>query len=185
MRSLFIVVSKIYGLIQAYTGLTYIFTVLPLLRMFSQQLGSPDAETSMRTVFNGEQITLSVVSLAAMVVLTFGIAWVLIFRAEWLADKLLPPATDLPTTPSLETLLSAGTKLIGLLIIVQGIPSLVQSLFPLRHIMSSLGSHRWSPLSAQLLRIAIGAFLVIKTRPVVSFIIGKDGQNKALDATSQ
>jgi len=183
MRSLFIVVSKVYGLVQAYTGLTYIFTVLPILRMLGQHSGSADAETTMQTTFHGEQITLSAISFGAMVILTFGLAWLLIFRAEWLADKLKIPTTDSPSSPSMETLLYAGTKLIGLFVIVQGVPLLVQALFQMRHIMP-FGVYMWSTITVPLIRIIIGVTLVIKTDSIVRFIMTKERQNKALDGTA-
>lgn len=107
MRSLFIVACKVCGLMQVYTGLTYIFTVLPMLRMLTAQPESGDAVTTMSTVFHGEQVTLSFISLSTMVMLTFGIAWLLLFRANWLADKLNIPTSDGPPCPSMETLLHA------------------------------------------------------------------------------
>ncbi len=183
MRSLFIVVSKVYGLMQAYTGVTYIFMVLPMLRMLSRSSDSSDAETIMSTAFHGEQITLSVISLGAMVILTFGIAWLLLFRTEWLADRLKIQTSDAPPSPSLETLLHAGTKLIGLYVVVQGIPLLAQWLFQIRHMMS-FGMHMWSTMALPVIRIIIGVLLVMKTRPIVKFIIEKEGQNQKVDPIS-
>lgn len=117
-----------------------------------------------------------------MVILTFGIAWLLLFRSEWLADRLKIPAADSQSSPSLETLLFAGTKLIGLLIVVQGIPLLVQGLPEARCCMH-IGAYMWSMIAGPLVRIAIGVFLVLKTRAIVNFIIGKEGRNKPSEAT--
>ena len=182
MRSVFIVICKVYGLMQIYAGLTYIFMVLPMLRMLSQQPGPPEAETTMSTAFHGEQITLSVISLGAMVILTFGIAWLLLFRTGWLADKLNMPDSDAPPSPSVETLLVAGTKLIGLYVVVQGIPLLAQGLFQIRHMMS-FGTYMWSTMILPILRIAIGVLLVFKTQPIVNFVMTR-GQNNTLDGTA-
>ena len=179
MRSLFIVVSKIYGLMQAYAGLTYIFTVIPMFSM----LGADD-DSVVSTAFHGEQITLSVISLGAMASLTFGIAWLLLFRTEWLADKLKIPKSESSSSPSpsVEILLYSGTKLIGLYVVVQGIPLLVQGLFQIRHM--PFGAYIWSTMSSPVIRIIIGVLLVIKTRAIVKFIIEKKGQNKNLEHIS-
>lgn len=182
MRSLFIVVSKVYGLVQAYTGLTYIFTILPMLRMFTQQPSPSDIESTMYATFHGEQLALSAISLGAMVILTFGLAWLLIFRTEWLADKLKLEASDTPSSPSVKTMLYAGTKLIALFVIVQTIPRLTDVLFQLRH-MPTLGAYMWSTIAAPVIRIMIGAILMLKTDVLVNFIVGKDGQNITLHGT--
>ncbi len=182
MRSLFIVVSKVYGLVQAYTGISYIFTLFPILHMLGQQAGVPDTETTMFTTFHGEQITLTAISLGTMVVLTFGLAWLLIFKANWLADKMKIPPTDFSSIYPVKTLLYAGTKLIGLFIIVQGIPLLIQVLFQMRPRLV-YGGYVWSSIAASVIRIVIGIVLVLKTRSIMDFIIEKDGRNKSLEAT--
>jgi len=183
MRSLFIVVSKVYGLIQVYTGLGYIFTVIPLIRIFGRHPGLADTETTMQTTFHGEQITLTAISLGAMMIFTFGVAWLLIFRADWLANKLKIPPSDSSPSPSTETLLYAGTKLIGLFVIVQGVPILAEALFEIRHI-ALFSMYMWSTLTLPAVRIIIGVLLVMKTQPIVNFIMKEKRQNQAMVATS-
>jgi hypothetical protein len=180
MRSLFIVISKVYGLMQVYAGLTYIFTVIPMFSILGR-----DEESSVSTAFHGEQLTLSLISLGAMVVLTLGLAWLLLVRTEWLADKLKIPKSESSSSPSpsVETLLYAGTKLIGLYIVVQGIPLLVQGLFQIRH-MPSFGAYMWSTMASPVIRVIIGVLLVMKTRAVVGIIIEKKGQNQKVDHIS-
>jgi hypothetical protein len=182
MRSLFIVVSKIYGLVQAYTGLTYIFILFPMLRMFRRQGGLDDTDATMHTTFHGEQVTLSAISLIVMVILTFGLAWLLVFRASWLADRLKIPSTDFPAAPSVATLLYAGTKLIGLLVVVQGAPLFAQALFQM-HPIAPFGAYMWETITAPLLRILIGVLLMIKTTTVVTLIMGRQAQNITLHGT--
>jgi hypothetical protein len=184
MRSLFIVVCKVYGLMQVYTGLTYIFMVIPTLHILAQRSDSLDAETTTVASFHGEQITLTAISLGSMVILTFGIAWVLILRTRWLADRLHIPDSDASQSPSVEILLHAGTKLIGLFLVVQSIPLLAQGLFQIRH-MLSFEPYMWSTITLPVIRLLIGLSLVFKTQLIVNFIMTKKGQNKTLDDTSQ
>lgn len=180
MRSLFMVACKVYGLVQVYTGLTYIFTVLPMVRMLTTQSESSGAKTAMSAAFLGEQITLSVISLGAMVVLTFGIAWLLLCRTDWLADRLNIPISDAPPSPSVETLLHAGTRLMGLFVVVQGIPLLIQGFLRVRDI-TPFGRYAWSMMALPVVRIIIGVFLVIMTGPIVKVIMKKNRQNKGIE----
>ncbi len=169
MRSLFIVVSKVYGLMQIYAGLTYIFAVIPMLGMLSTHRATEESSSTVATTFHGNLISLSSISMATMVILTFGMAWILLFRADWLADKLSIPQSDSSAPPSVETLLIAGTKLIGLYIVVQGLPLLIQGMLEIRHFMH-YRAHMWSSVTLAIARIAIGAFLVLKTEPIVNFL---------------
>jgi hypothetical protein len=166
MRVLFIVVSKVFGLVQAYSGLAYILTMLPFMRMLVN--GSPDdnSAASMHTTFYGESLTLNAISISAMIVITFSVAWIMIFQAEWLADKLRIPATDTSAPFPVERLLGIGTKLIGLFILVQGIPSFINALIELRQMML-FGSHTMASLIPPLLRIVIGVILVTKTDAIM------------------
>ncbi len=175
MRPLFIVVCKVIGLMQIYTGLTYIFGILPLLRMLTTQAESPDAETAMSTVFYGEQITLSAISLGAMAMLTFGMAWLLLVKSDWFADNLKISTTDAVPLLQVETLLYAGTKLIGLYIIVQGIPSFMVVLYQLRH-LTPFSGYMWMMVAEPVVRMAIGLFLMTKTTVLSNFMMGMHGQ---------
>ena len=182
MRSLFIVISKVYGLVQAYTGISYIFMLIPMFRMLRQQAGAADTTSTMITTFHGEPITLSIISYSSMIVLTFGLAWLLIFKADWLADKMKIPPTDFPTLYPVGSLIYAGTKLIGLYIIVQGTPLLIQVLYQMGPRLV-YGGYMWSSIVASAIRIVIGLILLLKTRIVMDLIIGKDGQKQSLEAT--
>ncbi|MBI2440175.1 MAG: hypothetical protein HYV35_02270 [Lentisphaerae bacterium] len=173
MRSLFIVVSKVFGLIQVYGGMAYLFTLPPMLHMLGQQSGSEDAHTIVYTSFYGEPITLTAISLVAMLLLTFGVAWLLIFRAAWLADKLSIPETDAISSFPVERILYTGIKLIGLFVIVQGIPHLTQAVCQMRYTMP-FRAYMWSSVTAPLIRIAIGVILVIKTSAIIKLVMGKE-----------
>jgi len=169
MRALFIVVSKVCGIVQAYTGLTYALTLLPFLRMLAKESSGDDAVVTTYTTFYGDNLALTAISFSAMIVITFGVAWIMLFRAEWLADKLQIPATDSGAPFPVERLLHVGTKLIGLFIIVQGIPSFTNVLLELRHTML-FGSYTLAPLVPPLLRIVIGITLVMKTETITKLI---------------
>ncbi len=181
MRALFIVVSKICGLWQAYTGLAYLVSVLPMLYVFNREPSPEGVVGAMQTSFHGSAVALSTISILAMAVVTFAIAWVFLFRTEWLADALKLPKSDVPafTPPALETLLYAGAKLIGLFTVIQGIPPLAQGLFHSRPTME-FTPYMWSTLSVPAIRIAIGVFVAIKTKTVVDFLLRKSGKDGTL-----
>ena len=169
MRPLFIMICKVYGLMQVYAGLTYVFTVLPILRALTAPPEIDGAGATMATAFHGNMTSLTSISLGTMVTMTFAMAWLLIFRTEWLADRLNIPTSDCAQSPSVNTLLVAGTKLIGLYVIVQGLPPFVEVLFQIRNLLYS-GIFMWSSVFLALTRLIIGGFLVMMTDPIVRFI---------------
>jgi hypothetical protein len=181
MRALFVTVAKVCGLVQIYSGLMYITAMLPILHMLGQSKAARGADVSTYTTFYGENIALTAVSMTAMLVLTFGVAWLLLFRAVWLADKLRIPATDGGTSLPVVQIIRIGTKLIGLYVIVQGLPSLIQAIIQMRHTMP-FGIYMWSTITPPLVRIAIGAGCVAKTDMIVKFITRKERPNPASEA---
>lgn len=180
MRALFVAVSKVCGLVQVYSGLVYITAMLPILHMLGQSKAK-GADVITYTTFYGENIVLTAVSMAAMLVLTFGVAWLLLFRTVWLADKLRIPATNGGTSLPVEQIIRIGTKLIGLYVIVQGLPTLIEALFQMRHTMP-FGIYMLSTITPPLVRIAIGAGCVAKTDMIVKFITRKERPNQASEA---
>lgn len=183
MRSLFIVISKVWGLMQALAGVTYILMLFPMISLLGRNKELVDAEASLATTFHGEHITLSVISLSAMVLVTFAFAWLLIFRADWLADKLKIPDAGAQTPPSVKVLLYAGVKLIGVFLVVQGIPLLAQTLSGLRY-GRMIDGYIWSVMTLPALRLVLGLGLVIKTQWVVKFVLREASQNNTSDGAA-
>lgn len=169
MRSMFIVVCKVFGLVQLYQAATYVLMApmwLPALREYSAD--SYDA-TVVRTGLLGGYTAFTIVSFGGMIVLTFVVAWLLICRAEWLADKVRIPASDDIGPIPAPSLVYAGTKLIGLLLVVLGISPLVEGFLNMQH-AAFLSPYMWAQILPALLRVVIGLVLLLKTEAVVRFI---------------
>lgn len=173
MRIYFVVASKAYGLIQAYSCILYILTILPMMRMLTAEPQGDDLGATMHTKFYGESLILNGVSITAVILITFIVSWICIFRAEWLADKLQIPAIDNSAPFPSERLLNTGTKLIGLSLLVQGMPSFTSSLIEYRQMML-FGTQTIALLLPSLLRIIIGLILVMKTDAILNLMTKKN-----------
>ena len=183
MRTLFIAVGKVFGLLQIYSGIAYITSMLPLIRVFNEP-SSPTA-TTVRT-FYGSSFTLTVVSMICTLVLTFGVAWLLLFRAAWLADKLKVP-DDEPKAPfEAEALLSVGIRLIGIFFVIQSAPQLIGHIgrtISRAHQIASLSDQMgsgmlqramfdeiWSSIVIEAVKLTLALFLVFKTNAIINRI---------------
>ena len=103
MRRLFIVLAKIIGLLQVYWGLTYFFSIVIFIRNMGQ-MASSGADSSMSQVLG----------ILLYAVLAFGTAWLLLFKTEWLADKIKVESDNELPSLSQDVVLNVGVKIIGL-----------------------------------------------------------------------
>jgi hypothetical protein len=124
--------------------------------------------------------------MVATLLLTFGVAWLLLFRTDWLADKLKVPEQEAQAPLSADAILHVGARLLGLFVIIQAVPVLVgqlgrtisgiQQVVSLRDSMGSGVMERaifdgiWSGLVAPALKLALGFVLVLKTDSVLNWI---------------
>ncbi len=185
MRTLFIAVGRVFGLLQVYYGLAYVTSMLPALSMMQRATSDATGEVTART-FSGATVALTTGSMVATLVLTFGVAWLLLFRTDWLADKLRMPERGAQAPLSAEAILRVGAILLGLFVIIQAVPDLVgklgrtisgiQQIVRLRDSMGSgvmghaLFDGIWSGLVAPALKLALGLVLVLKTDSVLNWI---------------
>jgi len=186
MRTLFIAAGKVFGLLQIYSGIAYMTSMLPLIRAFNQP-SSPTAIT-VRT-FYGSSFTLTVVSMICTLVLTFGVAWLLLFRADWLADKLKLP-DDEPKAPlGAELLLSVGVRLIGIFFVLKSAPQLIGYIgrtISRAHQIASLSDQMgsgmlqralfdefWSSIVIEAVKLTLALLLVLKTDVILNRIMRK------------
>ncbi len=95
MRKLFIAVAKVFGLLRVYYGLAYVTSIIPIIQMFARTTSNSGGEVT-ATSFSGESLPYTLIGLVATLVLTFGVAWLLLFRTTWLADKLKIPEEQEP-----------------------------------------------------------------------------------------
>ncbi|MGI5869031.1 MAG: hypothetical protein ACOX9C_06285 [Kiritimatiellia bacterium] len=127
MRTLFIAVSRVFGLLQIYCGLLYITSILPL-SFFMRTQTSVGVADMYATTFAGTPIVLVAGGMIASVLLIFGMGWLLLCRADWLADKLAIPELDDRPTLTADAVFQIGTRLLGLYVVIQALPVLVGQL---------------------------------------------------------
>jgi hypothetical protein len=193
MRTLFIAVCKVCGLLQVYTGLVYIASVLPIMRMLENMFISKGGAVDIRTSC-GTSLSLTATSVTALFVLTFGSAWLLLFRAEWLADRLKVPENEGQSPLSGAVFLDAGVRLLGLFAIIQAAPDLIgklgitfSSMHQLMSVRESMGegvmeralvSGVWVGLVPPALKLVFGLLLALKSNSVINWITDKKEMTK-------
>lgn len=162
MRTTFIAVAKIFGLLQVYYGLAYFTGMLPFLSMLAPE---GDTATSV-TSFSGANLPSTLVGILCTLVLTFGVAWLLLCRSTWLADKLRIPEKPECDTISKDTILLSGTVLIGLYLVVHSLPALVSTSLQ----ATQYGSWFVSGIIRPVAKLALGLLLALKPQVVMSLL---------------
>ena len=171
MRRLFIVLAKLLGLLQIYWALVYFvqlgFWLGRLVRVPSPSLG---------------QMVLEVVGIIVYTALSIGMAWLLIAKTDWLADKLkIDTETEESTDLKEDVILRCGVKFIGLFVAIYAVPAIVRAL--LRSGIFGIFDHGitspafsmviWDFLDVVLapaLQLALGLFLALKSTKVVEMM---------------
>ena len=170
MRRIFIVLAKLIGLLQIYWGLTYLSSIAlfigQMARMESSEFG---------------QLAIQMGGILGFALLAFGMAWVLLARTEWLADKLKIHADDELPALSDDVVLRAGIKLVGVYILANAIPGLIKAISE----ASAYGLWEgrltaiWTKITPSVLQVALGLFLAIRTERILSLLAkGEKAQGK-------
>jgi len=170
MRRIFIVLAKLIGLLQIYWGLTYLSSIAlfigQMARMESSEFG---------------QLAIQMGGILGFALLAFGMAWVLLARTEWLADKLKIHADDELPALSDDVVLRAGIKLVGVYILANAIPGLIKAISE----ASAYGLWEgrltaiWTKIIPSVLQVALGLFLAIRTERILSLLAkGEKAQGK-------
>jgi len=165
MRKLFIVVAKVFGLLQVYYGLAYVTSIIPFFAMFARTASNTGVEVT-STSFSGESLPFTLVGLLATLVLTFGVAWLLLFRTTWIADKLGIPEEQAEVVLANDSILLIGIILIGVYITAKAAPALVSGCFRPSYYENWILSSVLPPA----LRLLFGLFLSIRPRLVLSLL---------------
>ncbi len=169
MRTLFIAVSKVFGLVLVYSGLAYITTVLPIVYMLLQGYASSGSGVSVQTTL-GSNLPLTTASFVATVAVAFGAAWLLIFRGEWLAGKLgIPEQSGQPPLGG-ETILGVGIRILALFFIVQATPELVGALLRAVPFGQRRIAEGWSVVLPPALKLALAFLLAFKSQVVIEWM---------------
>ena len=185
MRTLFVALGRVYGLVQLYLGVVYVISMLPMLVMMMHTSESGSGPMTLQT-FSGTYLMLTKGSMIATLILTLGAAWLLIFRTEWLADKLRLPAYETQPPVSADAIFHAGARLLALFVIIQAAPDLIgklglasiitQQYFGVQNAMDLLSTKTpvfptlWSTLVAPALKLILGVFLLIRTDAILNWI---------------
>jgi hypothetical protein len=160
MRRVFVVFAKLLGLLQIYWGLSYLVSITFFMRQMSDMGGfSP---------FFG---------LALYCVLSFGIAWILLLRTEWLADKLDIKAEGPEFSMSADATLRVGMKIAGAFMLAKSLPNFVKfgCDLALLETFNSYLAAKWINVVPIILKIVFSLLLLIRT----SFVVGLIAKGEA------
>jgi len=142
---MFVVAGKIIGLLQVFWAVTYLASIGLVLGQMARM--EPGMARAMAIQLGG---------IVGYSVLAFGMAWLLLARTEWLADKLKIPADDPLPSLSDDVVLHAGIKVVGVYIVATGVPALA------RAVADAAAISAWqSHLSASLTRIVPAVLKVV------------------------
>ncbi len=181
MRTLFIAVGRVFGLLQVYYGITYVTSMIPAIIVVQQATGDTNIQMTAHT-FAGTAVALTAGSMIATFLLSLVVAWLLLFRTEWLADKLKLPEYDDHPPLSADAIFHVGARLLGLFVIIQTAPDLIgqlgatifsiQQVASLRDSMDTnameniILSGIWSDLVAPGIKLILGLILLLKTNSI-------------------
>jgi hypothetical protein len=161
MRRLFIVLAKLIGLIQIFWGVAY----LASFNLMIYEIAGMESTSA-------NQINIQMFGLLVSTLISFGMAWALLLRADWIADKIGIQSNEQNLLFSDEVILLCGIKVVGLYLLSNSIPSLITST-----IDSSIYS-RWSAGSVPLfvhslpsvVKIVVALLFVIRTQFVLHLV---------------
>lgn len=189
MRTLFIALCKVFGLWSFFQGIVYVTQAIPVMLM----LGS-HADITVSIQAMGSAFTVSVLSASLGILLAAAVAWILIFRSEWLADTLQIKDTTDQSPVNAETILSAGIRFIGLIVIIRAAPELLikagQMIFVIQDLVrinehfvpgiitQSFVTQFLSNVLAPLLKLAMGCLLAFRA----DYVLEKIYKPKPLEA---
>ena len=162
MRPLFIVLAKLLGLIQAFWALTNVWQVV---LTFNTMMGSHATD-----IFGPVK---AVAYMLLYLALYLFVAWLLLMRTDWLADKLGIHGEGEWGALNEDAFLKTGVKLIGVYILVYAIPAFIQTMlgygmFSARRI----GNPFWPKIIPATLQLLLGTLLAIRSERTLA-LIGK------------
>ena len=163
MKRLFLVLAKLVGLFQVYWALVNFMQIGFTLSMIGR---------SESTHFG--QIVASLAGIVTYFVLSLGMAWLLLARTEWLADKLkIQDEAEIEGLDKRHILL-VGVKLIGVYVTVYAIPSLARELLVSQRLWEGqIGLQVWSKIIPAALQLGLGLYLALKSETVVEIMTKK------------
>jgi hypothetical protein len=164
MRNLFIVLAKVVGLLQIATVINYLQFQIGYINYI---VGSEDWLYSLRSQL------VNMVGYSMCMGLVLGFAWVLLFRTNWIANRLGIPEGEELSGPKQDSFLPIGIKLLGVYILVDAVPGFVWVMIePRAFNPDESAAHFWIRIVPSVLKLAFGLILVGKTSYVMELISG-------------
>ena len=165
MRSIFIAVSKVFGLIQVYEALLLTVGMVSIIHGLFYASFSGVADFGVTWLLGIGSVVLSFLIYLAL-------AWLLIFKTEWLADKLGIPEQIGIDIPPRDQLLFIGIVLVGLYISVIGLAELGSMLLNVIVNSSETFSLHVTTPPRGLLSWFFGTFLMALLEPGLKLALG-------------
>ncbi len=167
MKRLFIVVAKLLGLMQLSQMVIVPLQIAPLFGFFAES-GAKDADAVAVRLW-------ALCGFLAYFLLSGALAWVLLARTEWLANRCRIPDSGGEKVPGAETLLRLGTVVVGVYVTVHALPQLgreMSSLFFYFPHMGAMGSANRLLMDAlpAAIELALGLYLALRSDHVIRLI---------------
>lgn len=164
MKRLFLVLAKLVGLLQLYWALIIFMQIGFTLRIVGRSEST-----------HVGQILVSLIGIGMYFALSIGMAWILLARTEWLADKLKLHDDGKVEGLDKHPVLLVGVKLIGVYVTVYAIPSLAKALLASRPILEDqAGRQLWNRIVPAALQLGLGLLLAMKSEKVVELMAKRD-----------
>ncbi len=165
MKRLFIVIAKLFGLIQLSRMLIVLFQIVPQLGFFAVSGGEDEGDVFFRLY--------SLSGSLAYFVMSGALAWLLLARTEWLANRCRIPDDNGEALPGAGTLLRVGTILVGVYVTVHAFPKLGREISNMFFYMSDMRPHQYiidiEALPAAI-ELALGLYLALRSDHVLRLI---------------
>ena len=190
MYKAFIVGAKLIGMLQIYWGISFLSSI-SLFAVRTTRMEPPGVGG----------VVIQVVGILGYALFVLGVAWILIFRTEWVARKVKLSKDSAEICLNGSNIMCIGISLIGLYIVAHSIPDVFKSIAgwitsimqysSMRHAMApsayrmSVASGLWTQVMPSLLKLGLGLFIVAKTDTIQRLLCrNRERQNQALDRTS-
>ena len=173
MRRLFLVLAKLVGLLQLYWAFVNFMQIGFAVTMM------------LRSVPVGQAVS-GLIGIVLYFCLSLGMAWMLLARTDWIADKLKILDEGESGILKDDVILRTGAQLIGLYVTVHAIPGFARAILDSRIFLSwHVGIHFWTKIIPAAIQLALGLFFTFKSRKVLEMITDKKDLTEQPDAEVQ
>jgi hypothetical protein len=160
MRRLFLVLAKLAGLVLVYLALVNVIQIGFTIHVMTGPAAPP-----------GGQAISGALGIFLCFCLSLAMAWLLLARTEWLADRLRIREDAATGIPGDDVILRTGIALIGVYVTVNAIPAFARAILD-SGIFLALheGGRFWSRLLPAAVQLGLGLFCAFRSRRVLDWI---------------